>query len=277
MKLCSWKNILLIVLFAAAGHSAPAASSDASPNTGLSTRQRTHIWYSKPSLPIESAWLEALRPVVQDDGARQDSGAVHLEALRSEIGRFVKALRAHTFIEFSSTIAGPGRQMPKLSDFGRTTVTSRLSGLNLIDPDDSRTPDQLLETYWLYFTHMGQGQSFFVGVVPDDSNLTIHFVTPSSYGSYEPVTFFHYLSAHEMHVGIMGYKPFFEYGDSIEDQLASVGHAEIAVVRLVVVTSKKDFAYPFILEAFWSEKQNAWLPFFDFQLYAMKRPVDVIY
>jgi len=75
----------------------------------------------------------------------------------------------------------------------------------------------------------------------------------------------------EEHAGIVGSVSHFEWRDNISRATAREKEIEVGTIKLLLVTSEKNLAYPVIVRYFWSTGSKSWVLFDYYELYSGKR------
>jgi len=188
---------------------------------------------------------------------------------------FIKTLLAKDFDEFMRLISAGSGDRPHLADWALKNVARDAHSLSLVEGAGTQTGDQVLEPFWLYFTHYGAGDRYFKGYSPAQTSCVVRNYREAEYQELTTENYFSHLS-HGKHAGIYATPTYFAREDTIAAAVARKREITVATFQILLFTSVDQVAYPVIVRYFWSEQCKRWLPFDVFQLFSGER-VDVIF
>ena len=252
----------------------PGESSDAIvPVPPKSKTVATSPWYILPSERIAN--FDARKLALRLEGAALAQDDSRLQPLREEINIFIKTLLAKNFEEYMNLITLESGGRLHLADWAKKNVFRDARALSLIEKTATGDGDQVLEPFWLYFTHYGAGERFFIGYVRDQTSCVVRNYAASGYQELTMESYMRQLSTGK-HAGIYATPTYFARGDTITASISRNREITVATFQVLLSTSVDQLAYPVIVRYFWSEQCKRWLPFDIFQLFSGER-VDVIF
>jgi hypothetical protein len=244
--------------------------------------------YKSPGIAALSRWasfaytpLESLGPDYQMLELRyhsKDSGMMLTDEQRvqipSQVRRALTLICAGTFQQYERAIRGSIGNRIVLNDMGRHWMKLEVLGGTAADPSQRMGDEELLETYWILRTRMGQGSRYFTGICLDES-----YVQGSVLESLPPEKHFPNPYADDAVGPGRSTRPTsFNFGDERPaEEYSRGGCIQIIDVRLMLKTCDADIAYPICVRLWWSSKARVWIPWFCIEYNNVARRYNVVF